>query len=255
MRRLRFLFYPAMLAVILIGLLIFFNTSKPVLFLHEQIFNALSIMLTPLNTMRLWSNGIPASQSDDIDIQEKLALAQITIQQLTADNNRLRSIINFKERNKLNLASAAILAHKHEMGREFILIDLGAEAGITKGSLVVNANGLLIGIVERVENNFSKVEIAANTEYVFDATLLPLNINIFAKGIGNRTFLLDLLPQHAMPRTGDFVVARINGISFLMAEVIHVETNSKGAFKEAHAVLLSRPENEKEVFIVRPTAR
>ena len=72
----------------------------------------------------------------------------------------------------------------------------------------------------------------------------------FAKGLGNRTFSLELLPQNAVIRTGDYVMARGDKASFLLVEVVRVETAGTGAFKEVRAVLVSHPEREEEVFVV-----
>lgn len=250
MHRFSFLLYPAMLAVILVGLLIFFTQSTAVLFLREQIFNTLSIAITPLNSLRVWSHGGTSPQADTTHLQEQLIQARATLQQLASDNNRLRSALNFKEKNKLHLLGASVRTYGYEMGREFLIIDRGVHDGIIKGSFVINESGLVVGMVDTVENNFSKVGIASNTKYVFDAELLPLNINVFAKGLGNRTFLLDILPQHSLPHVGDFVMARTGNISFLMGEIVRVEMGGTGVFKEVRAILLSHPENEKEVFIV-----
>ena len=85
---------------------------------------------------------------------------------------------------------------------------------------------------------------------MFDAQLLPSGVKAFAKGLGNRTFSLELLPQHAVIRVGDYVMAKTDKASLPLGEVVRVEIAGTGVFKEVRAVLLSHPEIEKEVFVI-----
>jgi hypothetical protein len=94
------------------------------------------------------------------------------------------------------------------------------------------------------------VSIATNKEEVFDVELLPLGVEAFAKGLGGRAFLLELVAQNAVIRRGDYIMAKIGQSSFLLGEIVRIETSSTGAFKEVHAVLLSHPDREEEVFVV-----
>ena len=253
MKRYRFS-VSIVVAVILLGLLIFFNTSAIVRLLHAQIFNSVSPMVRVLNMLRLWGNGLTASRETDgeasIDEQKKRAAASAKILELTKENEYLRSALGFKERNKIDLKGATVLYYGRELGKEFLLIDRGGKDGVAKDDIVVDADGILVGAVKDVEDSFAKVGIAANADEVFNAQLLPAQVKAFAKGLGNRTFSLELLPQNAVIRTGDYVMAEVDKASFLLGEVVRVETAGIGAFKEVRAVLASHPEGEEEVFIV-----
>ena len=240
-------------AVILLGLLIFFNTSAPVRLLHAQIFNGMSPVMRGLTMLRLWGKGLTTRGTDadaSADAQKKLAAASTAIQELTKDNDHLRSALGFKERNKIDLKGAMVLYYGRELGKEFLLIDRGSKDGVAKGDVVVDADGVLVGTVRDAEDSFAKVGIAANADEVFDAHLLPAQVKAFAKGLGNRTFSLDLLPQNAVIRAGDYVMAEAGKASFLLGVVVRVETAGTGAFKEVRAVLASHPEREEEVFVV-----
>ncbi len=254
MTRYHFYWYISV-AVILLGLLIFFNMSGAVRFFHMQIFNGVSPFVRLLNMSRLW--GSKALLSEQItrgelqrDDEKKLESAQATIQELTHENDRLRSTLGFKDKNKINLKGVSVVYYGRELGKEYLLIDREGNENINKGDIVVDADSLLIGTVKDVENSFVKVGIASNRDDVFDAELLPSGVNTFAKGLGNHTFSLELVPQNAVVRMGDYVMMKGNKMPFLLGEVIRVETNGTGAFKEVRAVLASHPEWEEEVFIV-----
>lgn len=253
MIRSRFFIYTTAF-VIFMGLFVFFNARAPGQFLRAQIFRAIRPGMTSLNGFRIWSSSA-LSQGDgggemSIDTREKLNVANAEISALTEENNRLQSALGFKEKNKINLKSASVVYYGREFGKEYLLIDRGANEKIQKGDGVINANGLLIGRVIDVEDLFAKVSIAANTEEVFDVELLPLGVEAFAKGLGGRAFSLELVAQNAVIRKGDYIMAKVGQFSFLLGEVVRVETSSTGAFKEVRAVLLSRPDWEEEVFVV-----
>jgi len=237
-------------SVILLGLLIFFNASPPVRFVQGEVFNVAGYIVHPLNTFRLWKDGAHSADTQVSDREEKLAVANAALDELTRENDRLRSALGFKDRNKVGLRGARVLYYGRELGKEYMMIDRGDNDNLAKGGVVIDANGALIGIVDDVQDSFAKVSVASNAEQVFDAELLPSGIKAFAKGLGARGFSLELLPQNAVIRAGDFVMMKGGATTYLLGEVVRVETSGTGAFKEVRAVLLSHPDQEDEVFIV-----
>ncbi|MDP3779087.1 MAG: rod shape-determining protein MreC [bacterium] len=248
MRR-RSLFY-GFSSVILLGLLIFFNASPPVRFVQGGIFSVAGYVVHPLNVFRLWKDGAYSPDAEAGDREEKLAVAVASLEELTHENDRLRAALGFKDRNKVALRGVRVLYYGRELGKEYMMVDRGDSDNIAKGSVVIDANGVLLGTVDDVQDAFAKVSIASNAEQVFDAELLPSGVKAFAKGLGARGFSLELLPQDAVIRMGDFVMMKGSAGMYLLGEVVRVETSGTGAFKEVRAVLLSHPEWEEEVFIV-----
>ena len=251
MRRRRFIGFTTV-TVILLGLLIFFNTSATVRFVRGRILSAVVPVIHPFNTVRVWGIAMLGSTQDAVSdgMKEKLDVASAALERLGLENDRLRSALAFKERNKVSLKGASVLYYGRELGKEYLLIDRGGDDSIEKGSMVVDSDGLVIGTVNEVQDAFAKVGVATNSEEVFDAELLPSGIKAFAKGMGNRTFSLELLPQNAVMRAGDYVMAKGTKSSFLLGEVVRVETAGTGAFKQVRAILLSHPERTEEVFVV-----
>lgn len=250
----RHFFVYSIILVILIGLLIFFNARAPGQFLRAQVFKGIRPTIASLNKFRAWSGSALSQSGSDgemnIDIREKLSVANAEIEALTKEGNRLRSALGFKEKNKINLQGASIVYYGSEFGKEYLLIDRGSNEKIQKGDSVINANGLLIGRIIDVEGLFAKVGIASNTEEVFDVELLPLGVKAFAKGLGGRAFSLELVAPNAVIRRGDYIMAKTGQSSFLLGEIVRVETSSTGVFKEVRGVLLSHPDWEKEVFVI-----
>jgi len=209
-----------------------------------------------LNALRLWGNSDGTLAQEDgggqmsADKEGRLAASLATIEVLTQENNRLRSALGFKDKKNINVKGAGIIYYGYEFGKEYLLIDGGINEKIQKGDIVIDANGLLVGTVKDVEGSFAKVGVAANTEEVFDVELLPLGIKAFAKGLGGRAFSLELVAQNAAVHRGDYIMMKGDQSSFLLGEVVRVEITGTGTFKEVRAILLARPDLEKEVFVV-----
>lgn len=240
------------ITVILLGLLIFFHAGTAVQFMRSEIVGFVSPALHSLMTVRIWA--ISSRENGDaravIDQHERLVAAHAAVQELTQENNRLRLALGLKEKNKATINGAAVIFYGKELGREFLLIDRGIRDHVGKGDFVIDANGLLVGRVDDVGDGVGHVSIASNDGGVWDAQILPWGGSAFAKSLGGRAFSLELLPQHAVIRTGDYVMTKINAFSFPLAYVVRVDTSGTGTFKEVRAVLLSHPERMSEVFVV-----
>ena len=250
MKRSSFLIFLG-ITVVLLGLLIFFNASAPLRFARAQMFRGVSFFIHPLNSFRIWQSGSRTADSQmNRDREGKLAAALAGIEELTAENNSLRLALGLKDKHKGALQGSSVIYYGSEFGKEYLLIDRGANEHIQKGSVVVDANGLLVGTVKDVENLFAKVGIAANMDEVFDVELLPLGVKAFAKGLGNRAFSIELLPQNATVRSGDYVMMKGAQLSLLLGEVVRAETSNTGTFKEVRAVLASHPDLEEAVFVI-----
>lgn len=254
MMRPRFFAY-IIVSIIFTGLLIVFNARAPGQFLRAQMFKGVRPVIASLNKFRAWSGGalLQSGNNGAVDIntiKEKLSAAHAQIETLTQENNRLRSALGFKEKNNINLQGASVVYYGSEFGKEYLLVDRGANKNIQKGDSVINANGLLVGRITDVEGLFAKVGIASNAEEVFDVELLPLGVKAFAKGLGGRAFSLELVAPNAVIRRGDYIMAKTSQSSFLLGEIVRVETSSTGIFKEVRGILLSRPDWEDEVFII-----
>ena len=247
-------FLFVIISVILVGLLIFFNARAPGQLLRAQMYRIIRPLAVSLNIIRRWGSGVLLQANDggqnNFEREGRLAVLTAEVDALTEENNRLRSAIGFKNKNNINLKGVSVVYYGREFGKEYLLIDRGVNEGIKKGDSVVDANGLMIGKVIDAEMLFAKVSIAANVDEVFDAELLPLAVNAFAKGLGGRAFSLELIAQNAVIRKGDYIMAKSNQFSFLLGEVVRVETSSTGAFKEVRGILLSHPDLEDEVFVV-----
>lgn len=240
-------------AVLFLGLLIFFSNSGPVKMIRN---GSLWILKPFMRIATTWGGGTNFSEEDTSRMAPergnlKAALAEL--EKLRSENDSLKKALGFKNETPVRFSGARVLFYSKEFGREFLLIDKGENDGTRMGDLVVDSGRILVGKVVEAGQGTSKVEVASNPDLAFEAELIPARTRALAKGLGGRTFSLELVSADAVLKKGDLVMlssspARSAGL--LLGELVSVAKISGGAFQEVRAFLLARPEMLQEVFII-----
>lgn len=245
------------LGIVLIGVLIFLSSVG----IFRAAKNLAVFGVTPLARLAMgmgdtWRSffGILSREDSEKIIRENELLKekQFMIENLIAENESLRTILDFKKKSNVVLQGGGVVLYAQEFGREFLLIDRGSREGIALGDSVVNFETVFVGAVKETGEDFSKVEIASNLGTVFEVTIVPLGISAIAKGLGARAFSIELIPAAAPLRKGDFVeLAGKKGVSsLLLAEIVSVEPAGGAAFQRARATLVAHPELLSNVVVL-----
>lgn len=230
--------------LLILGALIFFSGTAPVNFLKNLAWRILKpVAGLVMNTSDRISGGAGEENG-------RLAAALFEIEELRLRMAELEKALAFKEAERLPLSGARVILYVNELGREYLIVDRGRKEGVSEGSLVLGPDQTVLGRIRKVEDSFSKVSLASNPGETFEAEILPLRIPALAKGLGARTFSLELIPQDAPLKRGD-LVALSGGRTFLLGEVSREESSATAAFKEAGAVFMVNPKLFKDVFILQ----
>lgn len=186
---------------------------------------------------------------------QELKAQVFELEELKSENQSLKKILALSEEKKFSVRGAHVLHHGTFLGREFLIIDQGHAEGLTENLPVIDENGFFVGVIKEVTNRFAKVEIASNPGGVFEGEVLPVSVTALAKGVGGRTFELELIPTDVPIRRGDLVrffgIPEKNKISFSAGEIVSVESSTNRTFKKAKAFLVARPEVLRIVFVVK----
>ncbi len=171
---------------------------------------------------------------------------------LRQENQRLRSALGLEQEIEPGLFGARVLSFGREFGKEYLLVSAPQDRLPAPGGFVVDAAGRVVGRVFESSAAGIKVRIASNPDETLDAEIIPGGGRTLARGIGNRTFLLDLVSNSAPVREGDFVAARIPGVNrlLLFGQVARANRSVNSAFQDIAAVLLVQPETLYEVFLL-----
>lgn len=255
---------PKILHIVLAGILavgiIFFRDSAPVRVLRT----GTVVLLRPLmgasvyigRRLGAFTSGLPGEAIQElISENERLRAKEFYEEKLREENQSLQKVLGFKEAMQARLTGARVLLYTNESGRESLLVDQGADAGIKKGDIAIDDNQVLVGEVSETADRFSTVSIASNPAMRFPVTIIPTGAGALARGIGARTIALDLIPNETPIRRGDFVARSLSNITgrlhtVLVGMVADEYAVSSGAFVNARATLLARPELLDRVFVV-----
>lgn len=235
-----------------VGLFILFGQSRVVLALRAIPITIFSPVLSATLRVRAsWNVLVGRDESATGEDGGRLQASLVLTEELSAENERLREALEFKKREEKKLVGADILMYGKELGREFLLINKGTSDGIVNGGIAYDANGLVVGVVKEAAQEFAKISIISNPDEVQEVQILPLHGRAFARGIGNRTFALELVSIDMVVRQGDMVVASFPGRTYArpIAEVVSVGISQAGGLQEVRALLLAKPEMLKQLFI------
>lgn len=246
--------YSIIVVAIAFGL-IFFSRTVPVVFLRSGI---ISIFRPVFNLASVLGRiaGMDGTHTDDLsrlqDENRRLREIEQEYLMLAEKDAALQKMLGLKEKQRVPLQGSRVLLYGNEFGKEFLLLDEGSAQKIRQGDLVVDARGNFVGIIREAGEQFAKVSVASNPGEAFEVTMAPLGIKALAKGIGNRTFSLELIPDDMPVRSGDFALmsGRLGNANVLTGEVTAVSSSGVGAFQSVSAVLIARPETLDEVFVI-----
>lgn len=175
---------------------------------------------------------------------------QLKAEEYEKENQALRRMLDLKERMKTGVQAAHVLWYGKELGREMLLVDIGRDANIEEGYIAVDAQGFLVGTIREVGNDYAKISVASNPGEAYEIEFLPVSGKALARGIGARTFSVELIPADFSIRKGDFVLVREpNGRLFFLGEIVREEPSGGAALKQARAILLPDPLKIRDVLI------
>ena len=255
----RFTIFVIGAPLLFFGLLIIFGRSRPVAFLRIQAARIAAPYTHAAGRAGGWVGlgleGLSAERIRGLEEDaQHLAAVEAQSRALEKENETLARALGLRTGFGASLKSGRVLQYHAVLGREALVIDLGSDAGAAEGDIVIDSEGLLIGVITEAAAGFSKVAVASNPGVTFSGALVPLGGKVLAKGIGARTLALELIPSDVPVRSGDFVIwtrddQRGNPAVFA-GRVAGSAPAGSGTFKTGRAALLSDPERVEHVMVI-----
>jgi rod shape-determining protein MreC len=148
-----------------------------------------------------------------LKIQEVIA-ENAKLREIAEENKILREALKANPKRDFEIFISQIIS-KNILSSDSILIKGGLGDGIQKGFPVISPENVLVGKIEEVYNNFSRVTLISNKDFSFDVRVVnDLNkIYGLARGRGNSGIYLDKVQMGADIKDGDTLVsAALGGI-------------------------------------------
>lgn len=245
----------------------FYSISFPVQRTFWQAGDNLSDFLKAIIRTKSLKNEV-----DELVLKNQELLAQVvTLSTLKEENETLRKALEIELQKDFKLTLAQIISK--DISSDFILIDKGADDGISKDMPVITETKILLGKVSEVYKNFSKVMLISNKESFFDVNVIgSLNeikqeekeqeeieqekkdICGIIKGGGNLKILLDFIPRDKEVCQGDIVVtSSLRGVfpvALLVGQVREIRKKDIESFQQGEIEPFFNLERINYLFVI-----
>lgn len=203
-----------------------------------------------LPLLRVYTYFGGAWKNAESEVAQLNYLLDLRLEEYEKEIQSLRLMLEMKERAKTAVRAADVLWYGTELGREFLIVNRGEDAGVEAGDIAVDARGFLIGTVREVGSDYAKISVSSNLGETYEIDFLPVSAKALARGIGARTLGIELIPADFSIRKGDIILLReTGGRLFFLGEIVREEASGGAALKQARAVLLADPSRVTQVLI------
>ena len=207
------------------------------------------------NTYFQGMQGLQAENKDLKHNQLQTAPNLQRLEQLEAENQRLRKLLAVKEREKANGQVAQILYTARDPFSRKVIVDKGQQSGIVAGQPAIDETGV-VGQVTRIFPFSAEITLITDKDQAVPVQVVRSGQRSVVFGLGNGQMELRYMPANADVQVGDMLVTSgLDGIylpGFPVAKVINIERDSAYSFARIFCVPVAGVENFGEIMVLAP---
>jgi len=126
---------------------------------------------------------------------------------LETENALLKKELGFKEKSVRKTVLARIIGKNNLDDTETVIINKGSSDGLGVGQAVVYADGILIGKIIKISDDFSFVRLVNDSDIMVAATITNANRTTgIIRGERGLSLKMELIPQNEVVSAGDIIV-------------------------------------------------
>ncbi len=250
----------------LLSLLLLFIDSR-----HQYLESArgaLSTLIYPLQRVTSLPGVLWRDAGDYLTTQTRLvrengelrlqhATDGVQLQQLqgvTAENARLRAMLEMRQRLDLPMQTADILYEQRDPSRHKLLVSAGGQSKIENGQAVLDETGV-VGQVTRVFPLLSEVTLITDKDHEVPVQTLRTGLRLILFGTGDANTLdLRYTPVSADLQEGDVLVTSgIDGTyppGLPVARISHIERDPAYPFARVLCTPMTGVNNQRSLFVL-----
>jgi rod shape-determining protein MreC len=176
------------------------------------------------------------------------------LKDIANENEQLRKELDIETRKDLNLLGAEVVFKDISGKNGWIEIDRGSADGLAKDMPIVVGGKNLVGFVDEVFTNYSRVRLINHPESVVNVVTIESNVEAIAKGEYGISVVVEKINQDAKVEPGmTFVTSQISGKfprGLSVGVVQNVSSSQGGLFKNARIMSLVDFSKIRFVFVV-----
>lgn len=203
-------------------------------------------------------SSVSRLQGENADLrraQVEGAPTLLRTQQLEIENERLRRLLDVRERQHAKGQVTQILRAARDPFSRRVVVDKGQQDRIVAGQPVVDDVGI-VGQVTRVFPFVSEVTLITDKDQAVPVQIVRNGLRSVVFGLGNGQLELRFMPANADVQNGDLLVTSgLDGVflpGFPVAKVVHIERDTSYSFARIYCVPVAGVENFGEVMVLEP---
>jgi len=177
-----------------------------------------------------------ASENDKLKQSQKiLSSLEAKIDDLESENDFLRRAGRISSKLDYPIVYAGIFNINLAPTGYNVLLNKGAQDDISEGDVVITAEGVLVGKIEKVMQNFSRVLFVSDPEFKITAKVVGYNTSGIARGALNDGMYLDFIVQADEIKEEDTLISTGSDLfppALIIGSINHVEINATQMFKK-----------------------
>jgi len=183
---------------------------------------------------------------------QELTSQIVSLQGLREENNILRETVNVGIQKDFKLVLVDLISK--DFSEDLILINKGAEDGLSVGMPVITAQKVLLGKISEVSENFSRVILISHYQSSFPAQIQEKGTTGIVKGGGNFQLSLEKIPHESEIKEGDLVITTSLGGDFpkelLIGRVKKIQKSDIEPFQKVELSPFFNIEELETVFVI-----
>lgn len=179
-------------------------------------------------------------------------------QELELENQRLRQLLEFRQRTKMTLIAAQVIGRDLILDHKTISINKGTQHGLKDGQAVITLSGV-VGYVFRPQATTSSVMLMIDRYAVADGLIQRTRAAGSVEGRGTNSLIMKYVERTEDVQPGDIVVTggldNIFPKGFPLALVENVERKTISISLKVELKPLVDPRSLEEVFVISNAAK
>ena len=181
------------------------------------------------------------------------ALALLRTRQLEVENERLRRLLEIKQREPVSGHVSQILYAARDPFSHRVIVDKGLQDKISPGQPVVDDLGV-VGQITRVFPFASEVTLITDKNQAVPVQIVRNGLRSVIFGLGSGQLELRFMPANADVQNGDLLVTSgLDGVFLAglpVAKVVHIERDTSYSFARIYCLPVAGVENFGEVMVL-----
>ena len=177
-----------------------------------------------------------ASENDKLKHdQEIVSSLKAKINDLENENDFLRRAVHISQKFNYPIVYAGIFNFNLAPTGYNVLLNKGAKDGLSEGDIVVTAEGVLVGKIQKVMQNFSRVLFVSDPEFKITAKIMTSGTSGIARGALSEGMYLDFVVQGDEIKEEDVLISTGSDLfpsALVVGSVDHIEANTTQTFKK-----------------------